>query len=349
MKLSSSLIKIGSRLGLTAALLAPAAVSFAAATAGGPRPVIEVRQTSQDAGVFQEGTVVPFQFEVTNPGQVDLEIAQVKPSCGCTVAKWDRVIKPGARGTIAATMNTLYFRGAVTKHMTVFSNDPARPQLELSITAHLTPLVQISPSPDALVKVTDKPVTQTFTLERSGNLPLKILQVLSYAPYLKAETTPLPGRGRYQLTITALPDAPLGRSNAAVVVWTDMQEGGALTFVITVDRGIIAVPPRVFLGVLPHEMTAPQRSVVTITGNAAPFHVKRVVASDASLMPRLETVRPGAEYRVTVTYTGGWATGRRRQTLTVTTDDPKQPTIEIPVEAIVQAQIANAAPDRPRH
>jgi hypothetical protein len=47
---------------------------------------------------------------------------------------------------------------------------------------------------------------------------------------------------------------------------------------------------------------------------------------------------------VTVIYAGGWDTGVRRQTLTVTTDDPKQPVIEIPVRAVVQAKIAHAPP-----
>jgi hypothetical protein len=241
-------------------------------------------------------------------------------------------------------MNTLYFRGSVTKHLTVISNDPARPQVELAITAHLLPLVKISPDLDALLVVGNKPVTQEFTLERSGGHAMKILQVIPYAPYLKAEATPLPGQGRYRLTVTAMPDAPLGSSKAAVVVWTDLQQGGALTFFITVDRGIATVPPMLFLGIVPHEMKTPQQAAVTILRNSTPFHVKSVAVSDPHLAPKLETVRDGAEYRVTVSYPGGWGPGMQRQTLTVTTDDPQQPVIEIPVEAFVQAQIAKAPP-----
>jgi uncharacterized protein DUF1573 len=341
---SFDLMNLGLMVGLGALLLAPAAVAVAETGTDGPRPMIEVPETLKNGGVVEEGTVVPVQFVVTNGGQADLEIAQVKPSCGCTVVKWERVIKPGAHGTIAAQMHTDYFRNAVTKHMTIFSNDPARPQVELTITARVLPLVKISPDPDALLVVEDKPATQEFTLERSGGHPMKILQVIPYAPYLKAETTPLPGPGRYHLTVTALPDAPLGRSKAAVVVWTDLQQGGALTFIITVDRGIVPIPPMVFYGFVPHEMTTPRQAAVTILRNAPPFHVKSVAVSDPHLAAKLETVRDGAEYRVTVTYAGGWDPGRRQQTLTVTTDDPQQPVIEIPVQAFVLAKIANAPP-----
>jgi hypothetical protein len=99
-----------------------------------------------------------------------------------------------------------------------------------------------------------------------------------------------------------------------------------------------------FFGVVPHDLTTPRQAQVTILRNATPFHVKSVAAHDPRLTPKLETVRDGAEYRVTVTYGGGWEPGMQRQTLTVTTDDPKQAVIEIPVQAAVQAKIAHAPP-----
>jgi hypothetical protein len=330
--------------GLCAVLLAPASAAVAEEGIGAPRPVIEVRETAKDGGVVEEGTVVQFQFEVANRGQADLEVTRVKPSCGCTITKWDRVIKPGAQGTIAAELNTQYFRGSVTKHLTIFSNDPDRSQVELSIAVSLLPLVKISPGTTALVTVGDKAATQEFTLERSGGRPMKIVQVIPNAAYINADTTPLPGQGRYKLTVTAMPDAPLGRSNVSVVVWTDMEKGGMLTFFLSVERGIITVPSTLFYGIVSHDLNSPRQASVTIRRNANPFHVKSVAVDDPNLAPKLETVRDGAEYRVTVTYAGGWDTGRRRQKLTVTTDDPKQPVIEIPVQAVVQAKIPDAPP-----
>jgi Protein of unknown function (DUF1573) len=341
---STRLMRVGFIVGLCTVLLAPATVAVAQVGTGGPRPMIEVRETCKDGGVVEEGTVVQFQFEVANRGQAELDVSRVKPSCGCTIAKWDRVIKPGARGTIEAQMNTLYFHGSVTKHLTVFSNDPARPETELAITVRLLPLVTISPDPAALLAVGDKAATQVFVLERNGGHPMKIVQVIPYAAYIKAETTPLPGQGRYKLTVTAMPDAPPGRSTVPVVVWTDVEKGGILTFIITVERGIVTVPAMVFYGILPCEMKTPRQATVTILRNSTPFHVKSVTVNDPNLVPTLETVRDGAEYRVTVTYAGGWDAGPRRQTLTVTTDDPKQPVIQIPIQAVVQAKIAHALP-----
>src|SRR5262249_39122412 len=111
---SSRLIGIGAIVGVYAVLLAPADAT--AAGASGSRPVIEVREKLRDGGLVEEGTVVPARFEVENRGLADLELTQVKPSCGCTVVTWDRVVKPGGRGIISVEMNTQYFRGSVTKH-----------------------------------------------------------------------------------------------------------------------------------------------------------------------------------------------------------------------------------------
>ena len=46
----------------------------------------------------------------------------------------------------------------------VISNDPEHPRLDLSLTAKIRPLVQVSPGTMALVTVEDKPATQEFTL-----------------------------------------------------------------------------------------------------------------------------------------------------------------------------------------
>jgi hypothetical protein len=300
-----------------------------------------VHETSQDGGTVEEGTVLKYRFAVANPGDVYLEIKQVKPSCGCTVPHWDKLIAPGKEGSIDAEVHTEHFRGAILKHLTVLSNDTQHPELELSLTAQITPLVQIDPGPVALLAVDDKPVSQVFTLERTGGRPMKIVEVSplvvnGVAPYLKTELTPLPGEGRYKLTVTATTDTPFGRSPTPILVKTDLPKGGDLTLTVIVDRGIVITPPMVYWALPAGELQAPVQGLVSIMRPQGPFHVKSVTADDPNLLTKLETVREGQEYRVTVTYVGGWKGDRTQKTLTVTTDDPKQPELKIPVLGMVQ-------------
>jgi hypothetical protein len=140
-------------------------------------PVLAIAATAQDGGTVEAGTVLKFHFAVANHGETELQIPQVKPSCGCTVPHWDKAIAPGKEGVIDAEVNTTAFRGPITKHLTAFTNDPAHAQLELVLTAKVTPLIDVKPGPSALLAVDDKPVTQEFTLERTGGQAMKVLQV----------------------------------------------------------------------------------------------------------------------------------------------------------------------------
>ncbi len=329
--------------GLILALLAPAVAAIPEAGAlapAKPGPAMEVRPASQDGGTVEEGTVLKYHFTVANHGQSDLEITQVKPSCGCTVPHWDKLVQPGKEGTIDAEVHTEHFRGAIQKHLTVISNDPQHPELELSLTATITPLVQIQPGPVAMLSVDDKPVTQVFTLERTGGQPMKIVQVSPVAPYLKTEVSPLPGAGRYQLTVTATTDTPMGRSPTPILVKTDLPKAGDVVLTVIVDRGIVTTPPLVYWSLPSAELKAPVQGVVMITRQQHPFHVKSVAVDDPKLQAKLETVQEGKEYRVTVSYAGGWVGDRTQKTLTVTTDDAKQPEIKVPVLATVQRPLA---------
>ncbi len=322
--------------GVCVAFPARAAVESTTAVSS-ERPVIDVREANQEGGVVEEGTVVKVQFAVANRGHADLELRRVKPDCGCSIAHWDKVVKPGATSTIKAELHTEYFRGLVIKHFTVFSNDPVQPELRLGITARVTPLVNIIPGPAALLSIEDQAVHQEFTLERNGGQAMKIVQVIPNAPFIQAEATPLPGVGRYKLAVTVTPEAPLGRSVVPVVVRTDTEKANMVTLVLTVDRGIVAVPPMVFYGLLPPKSTTPTQAAITISRHNGHFHVKEATVDDPKLEAWLETVHAGEEYRVTVTYAGGWETGLVKKTLTVITDDPKQPVLKIPIQAVVQA------------
>jgi hypothetical protein len=308
------------------------------------RPAIEVREPTHDAGIIEEGTAIKLQFTVANKGSADLELKRVKPDCGCSVARWEKVISPGKEGTIDAEVHTEFFRGKVTKGFTVFSNDPVTPEMRLSVTAQVKPLVNVTPGRAALLAVEDEPVSMEFTVERNGGHAMKIVDIVPNAAYLKGEWTALPGEGRYTVKVTATAETPQGRNVVPFVVKTDLPKAGMISLVLTVDRGIISVPPMLFYGLVPKEMNEPRQAAVTISRQKGGFHVKEATVDDPKLQAKLETVRDGGEYRITVVYGGGWEPGIVRKTLTITTDDPQQPVITIPIQAVVQVDPATLPP-----
>jgi hypothetical protein len=328
----------------TLAILAASVLAAPALAASKPMPLATVTpqlvlsQTSQDGGTVEEGAPLKYRFTLENRGDAALTITDVKPSCGCTATHFDREIPPGKRGVIEAELKTRGFRGLVRKHLTVLSNDPTQPKLELTLAATITPLVAIDPAPIALLSVGAKPVSQVFTLQRSGNRAMKLLEVLPSHTAVTATAKPLAGVGRYQVTVTASPQVPLGRTPIPVRVRTDDPTVGDLTLHVIVDRGIVAMPPMLFISVPAGGATTPPALPVTLVRQGAPFRVKQVAADDPKLVTKVQTVRDGQEYTVTVMAPAGWTTGQGQKQITVRTDDPTQPEVTIPVMAVIQRE-----------
>jgi len=108
-------------------------------------PVIQVSEQVFDFGEALEGAEVARDFKVKNAGKADLVIDQVRPSCGCTVASFDRTIPPGKEGKIALKVNLKGFQGNFKKTATIFSNDPQNPRTILTIQGKIKMVVEVRP------------------------------------------------------------------------------------------------------------------------------------------------------------------------------------------------------------
>lgn len=80
-------------------------------------------ETQYSFGEVVEGEVVKVTFEVKNTGKIPLNIIDVKPACGCTVAEFTKEpIMPGKKGIITSELNTAGMSGDVSKSVTMMAN-----------------------------------------------------------------------------------------------------------------------------------------------------------------------------------------------------------------------------------
>ena len=56
-----------------------------------PGPTAVALETIKDFGVVNKGQRVTHEFQIRNAGEAELEITEVRPSCGCTVAEFDKL------------------------------------------------------------------------------------------------------------------------------------------------------------------------------------------------------------------------------------------------------------------
>jgi hypothetical protein len=70
------------------------------------KPEFKFNEEKHDFGKIPQGTPVTTIFEFTNIGQSPLILADVRPTCGCTIADYTKTpVKPGDKGLIKITYN----------------------------------------------------------------------------------------------------------------------------------------------------------------------------------------------------------------------------------------------------
>ena len=303
-----------------------------------PRAVFAVDRAEIDGGNVQRGDKAHYVFKVKNTGDAPLEI-DAKPNCGCTVASFDKIIQPGAEGRIEADLNTSAFRGHVQKTIDVKSNDLDRPQLNLRLTANVLSVLQILPSENLVIGLkSSSPTVKELEVRTTGKDPIQVTRAVCSSPYAVARIEPMAdtGQGRaYKLSLTVNQEAPFGRFAFLVTVYTSSPREPMVNITVVCDKGILAVPQSVYMGVLTPATVVPMTQAITLSSGEGAFQVRKVESDDPKLTVKSEPVPGTAQYRLTVTYLGGWPAGAVRSKIHIETDDPKQPTLDIPVVANV--------------
>lgn len=93
-------------------------------------------ELNHDFGTITEGQVVSHTFTISNDGQSDLFIRKTKPTCGCTASAPEKsVLKPGESTSITVSFNSSGRTGQQTKAVTVITNDPSQPLVNLQFKA----------------------------------------------------------------------------------------------------------------------------------------------------------------------------------------------------------------------
>lgn len=103
-------------------------------------PRITIDQNSFDFGSLQEGVKVEHIFTLTNTGTAVLKIRKLRTNCECTVATVKNAkLKPGESTELTVVMDTTMKIRDTEKTVSIWSNDPNRPSLSVSIIAFIDP------------------------------------------------------------------------------------------------------------------------------------------------------------------------------------------------------------------
>jgi len=334
--------KLNALVAAVAVLVLPTVVAAQGAVDGAPK--LLVPEKILDLGTVPQGDVVDAVFRLVNEGNGMLQVKAVRPTCGCTVADFDREIKAGASGTIKAKLDTTGFNGAISKSLLVLTNDSDTPSMSLVIRAMVQPFLEILPRP--LVRfnaVQFEQANQKVTVVSAVEQDFEISGVKSSVPYISADVRKLEGSDviegkntpQYEVTLGLEDDAPIGPITAQIEVFTNHPKAKKTTLkVFGVVRALLHVTPsQLQFGTVEAAMK-PGRNLILINNREdSPVNVTGVEIDDQVFEPKIFTIEEGKRYQVTVSVKPEAVAGNYDATLTIRTTDEQFSEISVPVRA----------------
>lgn len=336
---------------LTFLLLIPASLVMAEEKA----PRLTLVDPLKDFGTVAKGETLDWTFTIKNTGTADLQILAVRPSCGCTVADFDKVIKPGQTGKISAKVDTAGMSGPVSKAVTVDSNDPATPSAQLTIHAVVRPYVEAFPSGFVRYNmIQGDAATQTVTLYSEEEEPFKILRAEVPGDFVKVDFKKIEneadraaagraGQAQYKVDITVGgPTAKVGpMADKVTIVTNSKHQPNYLISLSGVIRPSYSVIPTVlnFGEVVPAEAAAERSVTLRSNDPKSPqtFKVTKVESSSPMFTAEARPTDQAGEYQVMVKVAKGAKAGDIDGKLKIFTSDSINPIYELPVKGTIKA------------
>lgn len=207
-------------------------------------PKITFERTEVKVPTVKEGQTLSAQFIFSNQGKADLIIDSVATSCGCTLAQFDRVIKPGGKGVINLELQTSGIAGPYRKTAVVKTNDPSNTSMTLTMTGESLSQVKVDKGRNLKLEgCLEQNPSISFTVSDAYGGPLVIAAIENtLMEYLDVVAVPQPDGRSYDLTLRSRVKEPKNFSGPINLL---IPESPRVSIHVTADiRGPFTVQPK---------------------------------------------------------------------------------------------------------
>lgn len=324
-----------------------------------------------DFGSFKEADgLQTTTFSFTNSGTEPLVLSNVRASCGCTTPKWTREpVAPGQKGSIEVTYNPKNRPGSFNKSITINSNAD-NPTVVLRITGQVEQREKTLAEqyPRTIGPLRAKSNYISFAKLTMGQQDTKELELINdtdkpvevgfrtVPKHLTAKVEPstIPAHGKGNLIVTYNTDEADTYGFASHRIYLSID--GSNDYKNSI--GVSATIEEDFSNLTPEQLAAaPVASFEPTTfdfGNMTQgekkshtFMLKNEGKSDllirrvrsscgcTAVAPSKSTIAPGETAPIEVTFDSRGKRGRQSKSITVITNDPKNPTTTLRISSNV--------------
>jgi len=292
-------MKIGARVGASVLLLVTAATWFMAqeppAKKGTPKIVFV--ELTHDFGVLKPDQQANCKFDFKNTGDAELEIINVRSTCGCTAAMPDKkLLAPGETSSIQVRYQAGKGASEVEKKVNIQTNDPDQPYISLTIKAKVVTDLEVKPNYLRFDNIDpDKPADLYVVLVTKDPENFKISNLATDQPFV-VPTFEREEDNTLKLRVTFKPElmkiSHRGYLNATISATTNSESMPEIKVPVYIKffEEYTLIPPRIMIYGL-KEGEGSSREIIVKNNRGTPFTIEAVESSNQSV--QVEIVKNG--------------------------------------------------------
>lgn len=325
---------------------------------------ITFEHKEHDFGVVEEGKVASFNFVFKNSGSQPITLKDVKASCGCTTPNWPKeAIQPGKSSQIEVQYNSQGRPGPFSKSITVTYDSVSAP-IVLMIKGNVK---HVEPKPimkDTLGGLAfDQKEHMLGTIKSDEKREIKLnVQNVSKSPIVFLNKSDKKAAYQYSFSVNQLkPDSfavvtlSIDPSKWQETGWKNMESFADQPAFYVTEAGKEQKKPVLINGVFQKVLTQAEKDAAPkivfdkvefnggnlIQGEKLNYAFKFKNAGKSTLviesakpscgctasLPRDKEVAPGMESQIEMSFDSAGRSGTQSKTITVTSNDPANPTV----------------------
>ncbi len=297
-------------------------------------PRLMLESLRQDTGLHKPGIPVSYKVYCRNDGMRSLTLTSVDAAEGLTVDPgFARILQPGILTALSCGFTVPKQPGEFAHRLTISTNDPARPKLEVTLIGAARPYIELDPPTG--IDFGRNPRTHSMgrmaTLTYHGQGAINYLSAKSSSTKFKATVKKILQGPNAMVTVnTVEPPFEIGEHNAVITVESDCKEQPTIDVPVTLYQ-----PPRI--EITPAEVTAPkirrlQRRTVSIRNNGMEsLNILGVDKSNRRIRTQFYPEPDGFSYKLELTFPANFICAPQGEKVTVRTDDEESSEIVIPI------------------
>lgn len=211
-------------------------------------PKLVCEAPTHDFGEAVSPSIVEHDYILRNDGDTSLEILSVRASCGCTAVNASQnIVPPGQTASIHARLDLAGRTGLQMKTISVTSNDPQSPSLQLVLRGTAVPPFSLNP-PALYFGRLDSAEGRVRTLELTARDPVSLVSASlgNATPGLLVELLPPAGSPpalSHLVRVTVSDDVPHGAFSDNILLETTSPLQPSLSITVTGYRAFPGAAP----------------------------------------------------------------------------------------------------------